>query len=205
MPSARQRSIPLNKDPKAVSVPHSDSKPPANEVVRSKTPITDALRMMMEQEVPNDPKHRTYAELIARKLILMALQPKKRDQGNFAAIREIMDRIDGRVPYVTAKQADEPAEIHFINNIDYGQPLMKPVEELRETEKLQNELPKSPNFNEDPQTIANEKVGSALMLDKPTPGIAPFSGPRRLRAPASVYKPGASSNPGRAISQEGGS
>jgi hypothetical protein len=54
-------------------------------------PITRALRKMVEQRVPNDPRARSYAELIAETMFLEALK------GNISAIKEITDRIEGRV------------------------------------------------------------------------------------------------------------
>jgi hypothetical protein len=80
-------------------------------VQRSTTPLTDALRRKLDETAPNDPLHRTYAELIARKLILMALL------GNLAAIKEIFDRIDGRVPYGAEKREDTPPRITIISHI----------------------------------------------------------------------------------------
>jgi hypothetical protein len=80
-------------------------------VQRSTTPLTDALRRKLDETAPNDPLHRTYAELIVRKLILMALL------GNLAAIKEIFDRIDGRVPHGAEKQDNTPPQITIISHI----------------------------------------------------------------------------------------
>lgn len=53
------------------------------------TGITDALREQVALEIPGDPLHRTYAEEIAKALIVRAIQ------GDVQAIREILDRVEG--------------------------------------------------------------------------------------------------------------
>jgi hypothetical protein len=69
------------------------------------------LHRILDETVPNDPKQRTYEELVAYKLVLMAIQ------GNPTAIKEILDRIDGRVPQRTAGHDDTPVQIEIISHI----------------------------------------------------------------------------------------
>jgi hypothetical protein len=79
--------------------------------IKSRKPITDELRRILGETVPNDPKQRTYVELVVYKLVLMAIR------GNPAAIKEILDRIDGRVPQRTAGHDDTPVQIEIISHI----------------------------------------------------------------------------------------
>jgi hypothetical protein len=101
--------------------------------VKSRTPITDELRRILDETVPNDPKQRTYAELVAYKLIRIALQ------GNVPAIKEILDRIDGRVPQRTAGHDDTPVQIEIISHIP--RPPRPPGPETAQSNSLQENRP----------------------------------------------------------------
>lgn len=52
-------------------------------------PITEALLKLAAQKVPGDPRGRTYAEVLAERLLKAALR------GNVAAFREIANRVEG--------------------------------------------------------------------------------------------------------------
>jgi hypothetical protein len=60
-------------------------------------PITGALLNLVNQRVPHDPRGRTYAKLIAETMVREVLK------GNLSAIKEITDRVEGRVSHRTEK------------------------------------------------------------------------------------------------------
>ena len=59
-------------------------------------PLSDAYREALEQVSPDDPQGRTYAQIIAERLIHSAMR------GNVQAARELADRAEGR----TVQQVD---------------------------------------------------------------------------------------------------
>jgi hypothetical protein len=59
-------------------------------------PVTDELRRLMEEQPPNDPDGRSYARLLAQVLLHAALK------GKVDAARELLDRVEGRVPHEVA-------------------------------------------------------------------------------------------------------
>lgn len=54
-------------------------------------PISEAYSRLLNQIVPNDPEGRTFAECIANAMVLRAIR------GDVQAVKEITDRIEGRV------------------------------------------------------------------------------------------------------------
>ncbi len=50
------------------------------------------LRKLLLEKVPDDPKRRSYAELVCTSLMKQALE------GNIYALRELFERIDGKIP-----------------------------------------------------------------------------------------------------------
>lgn len=67
-------------------------------------PVTDELRRLMDREVPNDREGRTYAEVLAQAILHAALK------GKVDAARELLDRIEGRVPHSVAAVVETPRE-----------------------------------------------------------------------------------------------
>ena len=93
----------------------------AENVLRpSPHPFTDAYRRILKQKVPHDPKRRTFLDLVVEVIILKALK------GDLQAIREIADRVEGRVPQPRPGQREEqPTIINMISHIprpDRGAP-----------------------------------------------------------------------------------
>ena len=68
----------------------------------SKTPITDAMIEIVNRRVPNDPRGRVVAELLAEAIFREALK------GNVKAAKEIADRIEGRVAERTSTDQPNP-------------------------------------------------------------------------------------------------
>ena len=56
--------------------------------------IADLLKELVNALCPTDPERRSYAELIARSLVHQGLK------GNLGAIKEIFNRLVGRVPFL---------------------------------------------------------------------------------------------------------
>ena len=56
--------------------------------------IADLLKELVNALCPTDPEGRSYAELIARSLVHQGLK------GNLGAIKEILNRLVGRVPFL---------------------------------------------------------------------------------------------------------
>ena len=73
----------------------------------SNRPISEALIKIANSKVPNDPRGRTFAELLAEGMFLRALG------GDVQAAKEIADRIEGRVGRRSVAE-DRPAEIKVI-------------------------------------------------------------------------------------------
>jgi hypothetical protein len=67
-------------------------------------PVTDALRRLIVRRVPNDAEHRTYAEVLAQALVHAALK------GKTEAAREVLDRVEGRLPHSVAAIVDSAQE-----------------------------------------------------------------------------------------------
>ena len=57
----------------------------------TRCPVTEAYVWILNRKVPNDRQGRTFARLIAEAMILRALK------GDVRAIKEITDRVEGRV------------------------------------------------------------------------------------------------------------
>jgi len=74
----------------------------------SRRPITDALIKLSNQKVPNDPRGRTWAELVVEVLFRKALE------GDIRAIKEIMDRIEGKVGPARPEEAAAPTEVEIV-------------------------------------------------------------------------------------------
>ena len=70
----------------------------------SPRPYTDALIKLSNQRVPHDPRGRTWAELVVEVLFSKALE------GDIRAIKEIMDRIEGKVGPARPHEAAAPIE-----------------------------------------------------------------------------------------------
>jgi len=68
-------------------------------------PITIALTKMLNNRLSNDQSCQTYGELIAKVLICKAVK------GNVQAIREITDRVEGKVSEARHYELDQPVEI----------------------------------------------------------------------------------------------
>lgn len=66
--------------------------------------IVGILRRLLRAQYPGDPEGRTTAEVLAARLIALAMQ------GNGVAIRQILDRIDGPVSTVI-EGADSPLRV----------------------------------------------------------------------------------------------
>jgi hypothetical protein len=75
---------------------------------RSGRPITIALTKMLNHRLSDDLRCQTYAELIAKVLICKAVK------GDIQAIREITDRVEGKVSEAGNYKSDEPAEFRVI-------------------------------------------------------------------------------------------
>lgn len=58
-----------------------------------KTVLSDAYRAVLEREVPDDPKGRTFAELIADQIALDAIKGRNK----VSAAAELADRTEGKV------------------------------------------------------------------------------------------------------------
>jgi hypothetical protein len=67
---------------------------------RPKKVITDRLAELLEHEASEDPKHRTYAELLARGMLDRAITKSHPDA------KEILDRVEGKV----TENKDDPTE-----------------------------------------------------------------------------------------------
>ena len=76
--------------------------------MQSKGPITTALAKMLDERVPNDPRRRTYAEVIADVLVRKAVK------GDLQAIKEIADRVEGKVSEARHKELAGPVEIRVV-------------------------------------------------------------------------------------------
>ena len=76
-------------------------------------PISQALQNLVNQRVPYDPRGRTYAELIAEAMVREALK------GNVRAIKEIWDRVEGKVSPRSERnqrgRLERPASIRVIS------------------------------------------------------------------------------------------
>jgi hypothetical protein len=78
----------------------------------SPTPFTDACKRILNQRVPHDPRHRTVLDLVVETIFLKALK------GDLQAIKEITDRVEGRVPQSRPREQDErPTAINIISHI----------------------------------------------------------------------------------------
>lgn len=71
-------------------------------------PFTAALIRIANSKVPNDPRGRTYADLVAEAMFLQAIN------GNVRAARDIADRLEGRVSERPAEQDRRPAVIKVV-------------------------------------------------------------------------------------------
>jgi hypothetical protein len=89
---------------------HSKSQPthPIHGLPQSHLPFTAALMKMLHKRVPNDLRGRTYVELIAEVLFLNAAE------GDIRAIKEIADRIEGKVSQARQVEKSAPPEIRVI-------------------------------------------------------------------------------------------
>jgi hypothetical protein len=57
-----------------------------------KSPVTDEMRELLSKKVPGDKEGRTYATIVALRLVNQAITGK----GNVNAIRELLDRVEGK-------------------------------------------------------------------------------------------------------------
>jgi len=90
-----------------------------------RTALTDALLEELEKRCPSDKAHRSNLELIAAKLVTLARR------GNMQAIREILDRVEGKaIPRnQLADAGNPPLTIHFFDAVQ------ERLEELRRKKK----------------------------------------------------------------------
>lgn len=108
-----------NMNPNVVNIPPSQMQGegqrtrPVNARPNCGGPITIALAKILNEEVPNDARHRTYADLIAEALVRKALE------GEIPAIREIADRIEGKPS--EARPVGPNGPVDFI--VQYATPL----------------------------------------------------------------------------------
>jgi hypothetical protein len=89
---------------------HSKGQPthPVHSLPQSHLPFTAALMKMLDKRVPNDLRGRTYVELITEVLFLKA------GEGEIRAIKEIADRIEGKVSQARQVEKSAPPEITII-------------------------------------------------------------------------------------------
>jgi hypothetical protein len=78
---------------------------------RGRRPFTEALVKILNRKVPNDPRGRTVIDLIAEALVRKAIE------GDVRAIKEITDRVEGRVPLPRQGEHDERPAITIISHI----------------------------------------------------------------------------------------
>jgi hypothetical protein len=72
-------------------------------------PFTDAYRRILNQKVPHDPRRRTFLDLVVEATFLRALE------GDLQAIKEITDRVEGRVPPPRPGEREErPTEFRVV-------------------------------------------------------------------------------------------
>jgi hypothetical protein len=81
---------------------------PINAFPQGGGPITIALTKTLNDGLSNDLRCQTYAELIAKVLICKAVK------GNVEAIREIVDRVEGKVSDARHYELDQPVEIRVV-------------------------------------------------------------------------------------------
>ena len=85
-------------------------------------PFTAALKRILNQKVPHHAKPKTVLDLVAEALVFKAVK------GDFQALKEIADRVEGRVPQPRPQERDgRPAE--FV--VTYATPLRPKAEESR--------------------------------------------------------------------------
>ena len=88
----------------------------------SPQPFSDACRRILNRKVPHDPRRRTVLDLVVETIFLKALK------GDLRAIKEITDRVEGRVAQPRPQEHDRrPAEII----VTYAKPLSPKSEESR--------------------------------------------------------------------------
>lgn len=82
--------------------------------------LTHAYRDVLETACPDDPKHRTYAELIAQKMVQLAIK------GDISAAIEISDRVEGKArqsvsvmndPYAQMSDEELAAELERLESV----------------------------------------------------------------------------------------
>jgi hypothetical protein len=81
---------------------------PPRRLIQGKGPITGALVKMLDEKVPNDPRRRTHAEVIAGMLIRKALK------GDLQAIKEIADRVEGKVLEASHHELAQPVDLRVV-------------------------------------------------------------------------------------------
>jgi hypothetical protein len=82
---------------------------PVNGCPQCGGPITIALVKMLNDRVPNDPRRRTYAELIAEVLIREAVK------GDIQAIKEMTDRVEGETSEARCNQLAGPVVFRVVH------------------------------------------------------------------------------------------
>ena len=80
-----------------------------------KLPLTDELRKLLAEVVPDDRQRRTFAEKIAEAVV------KKAAKGNLQAVREIADRVEGKARQGIQIEGDDGKTFVF----QIGMPLPK--------------------------------------------------------------------------------
>jgi hypothetical protein len=107
-----------------------------NTFPQSRYPITGALAKILGERVPNDLRGRTYAELIADVIF------RKAAKGDMRAIKEIEDRVEGKVSEARPDKVAEPVEWRVVYEdggtgdqkrvIDFPQPKAEHIESAQQ-------------------------------------------------------------------------
>lgn len=73
------------------------------------TPLASAYRDLLDKKFPDDPAGRTYAQVLAERVLNTALSPSDKDA--IAAAREVADRAEGKpLQSVEVSTVDVPSE-----------------------------------------------------------------------------------------------
>ena len=78
-----------------------------------KKPVTELYRAQLEKPVPDDPKHRTYGELLVESLFGAGIR------GNLRAVVEITDRLEGKATQPVQLTGNEGGAPNFKLNVRF--------------------------------------------------------------------------------------
>jgi len=100
---------------------------------RGSVKISSAYERSLARLVPGDPEGRTYAQFIADKNVELAAQ------GNIAAIKEVTDRVEGKVPRTVEINHDDFKRYRWTRMVDelsqkYGKSREQIIKDLIERE-----------------------------------------------------------------------